>query len=147
MAEALASGSLDGLSPAEAASLVSSLVYESRERVPREGEMPTQETAERYRELLRLRGRVRRAEDEHHVELCHELDAGFATAAFHWAEGTPLDDVLGEIDMAPGDFVRNCKQLLDLLRQIQDVATGDAANIARRAREAVNRSVVAYTGV
>ncbi len=147
VAEALASGSLDGLSPAEAASLVSSLVYESRERGPREGEMPTQETAERYRELLRLRGRVRRAEDEHHVELCHELDAGFATAAFHWAEGTPLDDVLGEIDMAPGDFVRNCKQLLDLLRQIQDVATSDAANIARRAREAVNRSVVAYTGV
>jgi ATP-dependent RNA helicase HelY len=49
--------------------------------------------------------------------------------------------------MAPGDFVRNCKQLLDLLRQIEDVAEGEQADVARKAREAVNRGVVAYTGV
>jgi ATP-dependent RNA helicase HelY len=49
--------------------------------------------------------------------------------------------------MAPGDFVRNCKQLLDLLRQIEDVAAGDDAAAVRSAREAVNRGVVAYTGV
>jgi ATP-dependent RNA helicase HelY len=52
-----------------------------------------------------------------------------------------------ETGMAPGDFVRNCKQLLDLLRQIQDVAEDAQAEVARRAHDAVNRGVVAYTGV
>ena len=49
--------------------------------------------------------------------------------------------------MAPGDFVRNCKQLLDLLRQIEEVADPAVAAVIRAARRAVNRGVVAYTGV
>ena len=57
------------------------------------------------------------------------------------------EDVLRETDMSPGDFVRTCKQLLDLLRQIEEVAPEGVADLVRRAREAVNRGVVAYTGV
>ena len=42
VAEALGDGVLEGLSPAETAAVVSSLVYESRERVPRTTvELPT----------------------------------------------------------------------------------------------------------
>jgi ATP-dependent RNA helicase HelY len=67
--------------------------------------------------------------------------------AFHWAEGKALEDVLIETERAPGDFVRTCKQLLDLLRQVEEVADGEAATLARAAREAVNRGVVSYTGV
>jgi hypothetical protein len=48
--------------------------------------------------------------------------------------------------MSPGDFVRTCKQVLDLLRQIEDVAPEGSSAVIRRA-EAVNRGVVAYTGV
>jgi ATP-dependent RNA helicase HelY len=145
--EALAEGLLDGLSPSEAAAVISSFVYESRERVPRQAEMPTAETAARYRRLFGLWRRIRRSEDEHHVELCRELEPGFATPVFHWAEGKPLEDVLAETAAAPGDFVRNCKQLLDLLRQIEEVASSDAADLVRRARAAVDRGVVAYTGI
>ena len=81
------------------------------------------------------------------MELCRELDPGFMGAAFHWAEGKALEDVLIETDMAPGDFVRTCKQLLDLLRQVEEVAAGETGSLARAAREAVNRGVVSYTGV
>ena len=109
--------------------------------------MPTGVSAERYRRLHEIYRRVRRAEDAHQVELCRELEAGFASPVHRWAEGDPLEDVLRETGMAPGDFVRNCKQLLDLLRQIEEVAEGDQAEVVRRAREAVNRGVVAYTGV
>jgi ATP-dependent RNA helicase HelY len=49
--------------------------------------------------------------------------------------------------MAPGDFVRSCKLLVDLLRQIEDVGSTEVSTLARRAREAVNRGVVAYTGL
>ncbi|HZP89758.1 MAG TPA: DEAD/DEAH box helicase [Actinomycetota bacterium] len=147
VAEALAEGVLGGLSPAETAALVSTFVYEARERVPRQGEMPTAESAERYRRLIDLYRRIRRSEDAHQVELCRELEAGFATPVFQWAEGKPLEDVLAETELAPGDFVRNCKQVLDLLRQIAEVAPEETADLARRAAEAVDRGVVAYTGV
>ena len=39
--------------------------------------------------------------------------------------------------MAPGDFVRNCKQLIDLLRQIEEVADPAVAAVIRDARAAV----------
>ena len=145
--ELLAQGLLVDLSPAEAAALVSTVVYEARERYPLPGHLPTAACEERFERLQRLWRTVRRAEDEHQVQLCRELEAGFATPVFHWAEGKPLDDVLRETEMAPGDFVRNCKQLLDLLRQIEDVAELTVAEVVGEARRAVLRGVVAYTGV
>jgi ATP-dependent RNA helicase HelY len=147
VAEALGEGLVTGLSPAETAALVSTVVYESRERVPRHADMPTADTAERYQRLDRLWRRIRRSEDSHHVELCRELEAGFATPVFQWSEGKPLQDVLAETGLAPGDFVRNCKQLLDLLRQIEEVASARTAELAHQAIESVNRGVVSYTGV
>jgi ATP-dependent RNA helicase HelY len=147
IAEAIATGVLEGVSPAEAAALVSSIVYESRERVPRAGTMPTAASTRRYERMEELFRDIRRAEERHHVQLCRELDVGFAEPVFHWAEGKPLDSVLREMDMAAGDFVRTCKMLLDLLRQIQEVAPPATADVARRAAEAVDRGVVSYTGV
>jgi len=148
MAEALAEGAFEGLSPAETAALISAFVYESRERTPRGPvEMPTAELRARYRALQGLWRRIREVEERHQVELCRELDPGFMGTAFHWAEGKALEDVLIETEMAPGDFVRTCKQLLDLLRQVEEVAAGETAALARAAREAVNRGVVSYTGV
>jgi ATP-dependent RNA helicase HelY len=147
VAEALAAGLFRDLSPAEAAAVISAVVYESRERVPRPGEMPTAESAARFRRLSATWRRIRRAEDARQVQLCRELDAGFATPIFHWAEGKTLEDVLAETGMAPGDFVRSCKLLLDLLRQVQDVADAETSALMRAAADAVNRGVVAYTGV
>jgi ATP-dependent RNA helicase HelY len=147
VAEAIDAGLFGGLSPPEAAAVISAVVFESRERVPTVGEMPTARTVECYEALQGLWREIRHAEDRHSVQLCRELDAGFATQIFHWSEGKPLEDVLHEADMAPGDFVRNCKQLLDLLRQIEEVAPAATAANVRAAREAVDHGVVAYTGV
>ena len=59
----------------------------------------------------------------------------------------PLEDVLAASGLAAGDFVRNCKQALDLLRQIEEVADEGVRDTARAARAAVDRSVVSYTGL
>ncbi|MGH2764923.1 MAG: DEAD/DEAH box helicase [Actinomycetota bacterium] len=147
VAEMLSEDLLGGLSPGEAGALVSTLVYESRERNPRRAEFPTGELAARYAGLEALWQRVRRAEEANSVELTRELDAGFVATAFHWAEGKPLEDVLLETEMAPGDFVRTCKQLLDLLRQLEQMGEGDSARLAGDARVAINRGVVSYTGL
>jgi ATP-dependent RNA helicase HelY len=145
--EALASGLLDELGPSEVVALLSAVIYEGRERIPLSGEMPTAETKERYERLQRLWRKVRRTEDEHQVQLCRELEAGFARPIHQWAEGEALDDILAETEMAPGDFIRNCKQLVDLLRQIEDVAMPGTAAQVRAGRAAILRGVVAYTGV
>ncbi|MDH5314154.1 MAG: RNA helicase, partial [Actinomycetota bacterium] len=147
VAEALARRIFDGLEPAEVAALLSAVVYEGRERVPLSGDMPTPATKERYERLQRTWRRIRRTEDEYQVQLCRELEAGFARPIFHWANGRPLEEVLAETDMAPGDFVRNCKQLLDLLSQVEEVAPAEVAALFARARSSVLRGVVAYTGV
>ena len=120
--EALASGLLDDLGPSEVVALLSAVIYEGRERIlsrvrcrPRRRRSATSG--------CNVWRKVRRTEDEHQVQLCRELEAGFARPIHQWAEGEALDDILAETDMAPGDFIRNCKQLVDLLRQIEDVAT------------------------
>ncbi|GIU96641.1 MAG: helicase [Actinomycetota bacterium] len=145
--ELLAEGLLDDLDPAEIAALLSTVVYEARERTAGAGPMPTGRTSERFESLQRIWRRVRRAEDLHAVPASRELETGFAAVAFEWAEGKALEDVLRVIDMAPGDFVRTCKQLVDLLRQVEDVADAALAPQVRRAREAVLRGVVAATGL
>ena len=68
-----------------------------------------------------------------------------------WCRGQSLETVLdaGPGDLAAGDFVRWCRQLLDLLDQVVVVsaAGGDhaLAATARAAAGLVDRGVVAYS--
>ena len=84
-------------------------------------------------------------------------DAGFVTLASGWANGKELASLLAPLDdgsnrgaalISAGDFVRNVKQLIDLLRQLGDVlADGGAARSAREAAGALFRGVVAASSV
>ena len=147
LAEGLSQGSFDGLSPSELGALVSTLVYEGRERQQARTDLPTSVLRDRYRGLNRSYAAIRRVEEAHQVELTRDLDPGFAVTIFDWAEGKHLDDVLLESALAPGDFVRNAKQLLDLLRQVEEVAEPPVASSAAEARQRIKRGVVAYTGI
>jgi ATP-dependent RNA helicase HelY len=145
--EALGAGVLEGLEPSEIAALVSTVVYEARERTPLPGTLPTPGLEAGYERLQGLWRQIRRAEDAQKVQICRELEPGFASTTHAWARGATLESVLEETEMAPGDFVRNCKQLIDLLRQIEDVSEPPVADGVRTAREAVAHGVVGYTGV
>ena len=87
-------------------------------------------------------------ERQHHLDFLREPDLGFAWAAYRWAEGAKLDEVLTETDLAAGDFVRWVKQLLDLTDQVADAA-GDSGlrRTARQASDALRRGVVSYSSV
>jgi ATP-dependent RNA helicase HelY len=56
-----------------------------------------------------------------------------------------LDDVLEGADIAPGDFVRAVKQVVDALGQVADAA-GDSGlrETARAALAELRRGVIAY---
>ncbi|HEV2347504.1 MAG TPA: DEAD/DEAH box helicase [Actinocrinis sp.] len=156
-AECLREGVWDGLGPAELASAVSLLVYEARNAEdygpPR---LPKGNAREAIERMGRLWLTVHELEGDHAVDFQREPDAGFAWAAFQWASGQRLDTVLEEVGLPAGDFVRWCKQLIDLLGQLADAAgtlasqNSDSARIRDTARAAVDllrRGVVAYSSV
>ena len=71
-------------------------------------------------------------------------DAGLAWAVHRWASGQRLEVVLKDLDLAAGDFVRRCKQVVDLLGQIADAAPEPhVRSVARGAMQSVLRGVVA----
>ncbi|MGH3365116.1 MAG: DEAD/DEAH box helicase [Nocardioidaceae bacterium] len=137
------------LSPSELAAALSALVFESRRAddasAPR---LPGGRVRDVLGEMVSLWADLDALEREHKLDFLREPDLGFAWAAYRWAEGASLDDVLTETDLAAGDFVRWVKQLLDVADQVADAA-GDTRlrKTARRASDALRRGVVAYSSV
>ena len=100
--------------------------------------------------MLRLWGELDELEKEHQLSFLREPDLGFSHAAYRWAGGARLESVLDEADMQAGDFVRWCKQLIDLLGQVAQAAAHDDTDLAATAHaacDAVRRGVVAYSSV
>mgnify|MGYP003296002503 CR=1 FL=1 len=148
-AESLRHGLWDDLSPSGLAAALSVLVFEARRpddaSSPR---IPGGEVREAIGEMVRLWGELDALERENKLDFLRQPDLGFAWIAYRWAEGDDLDDVLGESELAAGDFVRWMKQLLDLAGQVADAA-GDSP-LRATAREVVRRlrrGVVAYSGL
>ncbi len=146
-AECLRRGVWDDLEAPALAAALSALVYESRN--PDDAERPRLPGGAVRRalgETVDLWGELDALEREHRLSYLREPDLGFAWAAYRWAGGASLEDVLDEVELAPGDFVRWVKQLLDLAEQIADAAADTP--LRRTAREAVRsmrRGVVAYS--
>ncbi|MCT2588697.1 DEAD/DEAH box helicase [Streptomyces sp. N2-109] len=153
--ECLRDGVWEGLPPSELAGCVSALVYESRSSddalPPR---LPGGRAKQALAEMVHIWGRLDALEEEHRITAAEgvgqrEPDLGFAWAAYRWAEGHGLDAVLSDADMPAGDFVRWCKQVIDVLGQLAAAAPpgGTVGKNARRAIEEMRRGVVAYTSV
>jgi len=153
VAECLRHGVWEELAPPDLAAAVSALLYESRREESGPVRVPEGPVREALAETVRLWARLEEDEHEHRLELTREPDFGFAWPAYRWARGEPLDRVLSPAqnagqELSAGDFVRWCKQLLDLLEQIAAVAGAGSrlGATARSAATAVRRGVVAYSG-
>ena len=145
--EAMCSGLLDGLDPAELAGLASTFTYEHRgPGTPVAPWFPSRKVRTRWGELERLAADLQADEDAAGLTPTRDPDPGFVALAHAWAAGEPLGEVLGDEDLSGGDFVRNIKTLIDLVRQLGDVAPDPAtARTARQAAEALHRGVVSVS--
>ncbi|WP_031128327.1 DEAD/DEAH box helicase [Streptomyces aureocirculatus] len=154
--ECLRAGVWEGLGPAELAACVSALVYEARvgddALAPK---LPSGNAKAALGEMVRIWGRLDALEEEFRISQAEgvgqrEPDLGFAWAAYMWASGKGLDEVLREAEMPAGDFVRWCKQVIDVLGQISAAAPRAGGTVGKNARKAVEqllRGVVAYSSV
>jgi ATP-dependent RNA helicase HelY len=131
-AECMRRGLWDGLSPAELAACVSALSFESRQpddaSPPR---LPKGRPPEVLAEMVRTWSDLDQLEKDNDLSFLRGPDFGFAWAAYRWARGVKLENVLAESpDLTPGDFVRSVKQLIDLLDQIASATPAPAATAA-----------------
>ena len=143
-AEALRQGVWRRLDPPSLAAIVSTLVHEPRREenglTPR---WPNDDVREAYDVMIRIWSELEDAEGALALPRTGMPDGGLAWAMHRWASGQRLEDVLRGTDLAAGDFVRRCKQVIDLLGQLTDAADADLATTARRASDGVLRGVVA----
>jgi len=158
VAECLRSGAWTGLSPAELAAVVSAVVYESRggdgPASPAPPEVPTVPLRRALAKTARLSGQMRADEQRHRISPSREPDEGFVIAIYRWATTGDLTAALAASDatgsgspLQAGDFVRWCRQVIDLLDQVRDAAAEKALRTAaRRAIDDVRRGVVAVDG-
>ncbi|MDN4486669.1 DEAD/DEAH box helicase [Demequina sp. SYSU T00039] len=149
IAEALRTGAWDRLNAAALAAAVSAVLYEGRRedetRAPRVPGGPHGVLGTALRETVRLWSAVDDMQKERHLPGLSAPHWGLVGPVHGWAQGKGLDAVLHDTEIAPGDMVRWCKQVIDVLDQIHDVAPSAALrDTAASAIRAIRRGVVAY---
>jgi len=167
IAETIAAGVLENLEPAQLAGLLSVFTFQGRKgnKQPlaskqvqarkratskdRLGQERRGNLRERSLEIAMSAATIAEVEARHRVPHAKEPDDGFATTIAAWARGATLGVVLDLADAeightSPGDFVRNAKQVGDLLEQLSRMRhVPELAANAEEAKELVVRSVVA----
>ncbi len=146
VAECLREGLLDGLRPPEMAAVVSVFTFTPRgPSIPTSTTFPTERVRGRWEAVQSVAWQLAADEEEVGLPATRTPHPGFAAMAYGWARGKELGKLLGSgEEMGAGDFVRNAKQLIDLLRQLADVLPDIAsAESAAKAAAALLRGVVA----
>jgi len=149
LAECLRRGLWRGLDAAQLAAVVSTVVYSARtDAASAPGGAGRGALGEAVRATVRVSDELAELESRHGVPPAEPVDAGIVAAVHQWALGAALDTVLEGTELGAGDFVRWCKQVLDVLDQLATAAP-DAAErrTARRAIDLVRRGVVAWSSV
>ncbi len=143
-AECIRVGVFDDLAAAQLASVLSSVVFESRggerRRPPR---MPDRASEQAQTALRGIWRQVGLTERDHRLERGPEPDIGFAESIHAWASGRPLGGVLGGTGLTAGDFVRGGRQVVDFAGQVAQAAgPGQLRDTCREVIDRVRRGVV-----
>ena len=161
IAECLRTGVFEGLSAGELAGALSACVYEPRLSAQSIGlpVSPGSRLGQCLRAQLGVSHRIRDLESLARIEVSSGAEPALAGAVQAWCDGAQLADILDATELTAGDFVRWCKQLLDVVGQIASLsppqdATPEQArtvtDLSMRAAEAsldLNRGVVSWSAV
>lgn len=155
VAECLRTDAWTGMKPAELAAVVSAVLYETRggdgPGNAFAAEAPTPRLRQALLQTSRLSGALRADEQTHRIAPSREPDDGFVNVIYRWAGTGDLAAALAAADpsgtgspLLAGDFVRWCRQVLDLLDQVRNAAPdAELRATAKCAINDVRRGVVA----
>lgn len=142
IAQCVRTGSWDQLDSAGLAAAVCAVVYSGRgDHAPVNVPGPLTGAIE---ETIRAWSHLDDLRIDHRLPGLGPLDLTLVAPMWRWARGAALGAVLKEADLAAGDFVRWCKQVVDVLDQLAGAAPDPAMRrTASAAIAAVRRGVVA----
>ena len=141
IAECLEHGAWDGLDAAGLAAVVSAAVHETR-RDDRAPELiPDPAVGAALEASSTIAAELQSAEARHGIDPTLPPDPAIAAIVHRWARGAHLAAALEGNDLPPGDFVRHCRQVIDLLDQL--TADERLGRTARAAIDGVRRGLVA----
>ncbi len=157
LVEALDAGMISRLEPRELVAFASWFIYESREAETDEEKLIARAEEEHLQGMLgevldwlnTTLDSMKTAEAEGGLDLLGSPDTGFGEAAYMWAGGAELEEMLSRFpDRSIGDMVRTMKQIIDLMRQLVEVSPDPVltANL-HKAMDAVDRGVVGYSSL
>lgn len=144
----LQSGLMDEMSPEDLAGLAALLVFESStEEQVFQPAMPTDMLQGALDIVDEHWYKLQQAERQADLVVTAQPHPGLIWPIVRWVRGQELLASLTGSDMAPGDFVRWARQVIDLLDQLAtlDDTHPDLARRCRRAKDLVNRGIVAYS--
>ena len=152
VAECLRRGVWTGLGPPDLAAVASILVFEARREGVGAPRPPAGPAAAAIAETTGIWAEISTAEAEAGLPTTRSPDQGFAAAVASWSRGETLTQALAMAnatgtDMSAGDFVRWCRQVIDLLDQVRTVAEPTLAATAKQALASLRRGVVALGAV
>ncbi|MFT5222047.1 MAG: ATP-dependent RNA helicase HelY, partial [Glaciecola sp.] len=142
-AECVRRGLFDDLQAAELAGIASLFTYQARRDETHHVELPTETMRHVYAEIISAAKELRDLETVNGVDALRELDGGFVGAAYRWAGGSPLEDAVGSaLEMTGGDFVRNVKQIVDVVGQLRHVGGEELTATAALTLDRLRRGIV-----
>jgi len=149
MAECLREDVWARLTPAGLAAAVSTLLYSARrddgDSTPRIPGGPQGVLTEALKQTQRVWSRFAELHEQTDLPPLPAPHWGLVNAIYGWAQGKSLDAIISKTDVAPGDMVRWCKQVIDALDQIaQSAPASPTSDRAQAAVAAMRRGVVAY---
>lgn len=146
VAEALRLKIWDNLDAPSLAAMAAALVYEPRRDdenfEPRAVKGNFQQS---FTNTLLLWDDLENLARKHKLPRSSKLEMDLSYPIHRWATGAKLDLVLESADLLPGDFIRWCKQIIDLLEQLAKASEGPISAKARDAVDLVKRGIVAYS--
>ena len=116
-------GLLDDLAAPQLAGMLSVFVHEHRSpEPPAPPWFPDSAARQRWLRIVAVSEDLSAEERASGLGAHRPPDPGFFAAAHGWVAGHALSTVVGDEEVTGGDFVRTMKQLIDLARQVADVA-------------------------
>lgn len=139
-------GVWEGLTPAQLAAVASTCVFEPRKNHDPDMDIPGGPKGRLSKALTatqRIMTRVNKAESQAHAPTTMPLEYGLVNAMYWWVNGDPLATAVQAADLEPGDWVRWCRQVIDLLGQVKSQSSSELARTCDVCVDSIRRSVVA----
>ena len=138
------SGVLEGLTPAELASVVCAITTEDM-RADLYSQLPfspnVRKRLNKIKDIKRALDKKQKAND---VEDPMYVNGFYSPLIEMWVNGAEWDSIVDEVEMGEGDIVRTFKRVIDVLRQLCTITNmpEDLAFTAREAIDLINRSPI-----